>query len=101
MNKKVNEISPHLLKEIDNLTHEIDLTYNNSYKYDPNELKLQLRNNVINILNSILEDNIYIELSKNFYDICADKFSNKILKIFSHDLPNDFKKIKNLKIFFT
>ena len=53
MNKKVNEISPHLLKEIDNLTHEIDLTYNNSYKYDPNELKLQLRNNVINILNSI------------------------------------------------
>ena len=69
--KKLNEASSKLAEDIDNLTHEIDSTYNISYlssKYGHNKLKLQSRNNIINNLKPTIEDNIYREVSKILYD---------------------------------
>ena len=96
--KKLGDISIELADEIDNLTHEIDSTYNISYlssKYGHNTLKLQSRNNIINNLKPIIEDNIYREISKSLYDIYAEKFSNKMLEIF-HDLIYGDKSNKKL-----
>ena len=101
--KKSNEASNLLADKIDNLTHELDSTYNISYlssKYGHNNLKIQSKNNIINNLKPTIEDQVYREMSKKLYDIYADKFSEKLQEIF-HELLNGDKSNKKLEdIFF-
>ena len=101
--KKLNDISNLLADELDTLTHDLDSSFNISYlssKYGHNKLKLQARNNIINNLKPSIEDQVYREMSKKFYDIYAEKFSNKMVEIF-HDLLNGDKCNKKIEdIFF-
>ena len=96
--KKLNDISNLLADELDTLTHDLDSSFNISYlssKYGHNKLKLQARNNIINNLKPSIEDQVYREMSKKFYDIYAEKFSNKMVEIF-HDLLNGDKCNKKI-----
>lgn len=101
--KKLNDISNQLADELDTLTHDLDSSFNISYlssKYGHNKLKLQARNNIINNLKPSIEDQVYREMSKKFYDIYAEKFSSKMMEIF-HELLNGDKCNKKIEdIFF-
>ena len=101
--KKSNDASNLLADKIDNLTHELDSTYNISYlsfKYGHNNLKIQSKNNITNNLKPEIEDQVYREMSKKLYDIYAEKFSEKLQEIF-HELLNGDKSNKKLEdIFF-
>ena len=91
--KNLNIISNNLADKLDTLTHDIDSTYNISYlssKYSHNQLKLQSKNNIIENLKPSIEDKIYREISKQLFDIYAEKFSNKMVEIFQ-DLLNGEK----------
>ena len=91
-----------MAEKLDNLTHDIDSTFNISHlssKYSLNQLKIQAKNNIINNLKPDIEDQVYKEVSKILYDIYAENFSNKLLEIFRGLLDGDEPDEKIEKFF--